>query len=154
MRKLSLLLFLSLIVGLTGCYPPFYPYTYTYIKGNEKLAHLTSEEVNQRVVKGKTTKKEILEWFGSPQETAVGSESGGVTWFGSPLSPLETAARSESGRMTEVWVYVFTKGFGVREASTKLKVTEHSKRLWFIFENNGIVSEFFLLSESNETKSQ
>ncbi|MCL2643939.1 MAG: hypothetical protein FWD51_00580 [Betaproteobacteria bacterium] len=146
MRKLSLLLILFLVTGLTGCFP----HTRTITLGNEKLDNLTSEEVNQRVVLWKTTKEEILEWFGSPLEIAVRSENGKVRWF---LSPPETVVRSDSGRLTEVWEYVFDKTTYFYHDS--LSSHDESKTIynkkWFKihFENDEIVSGF-IFSDRNE----
>jgi outer membrane protein assembly factor BamE (lipoprotein component of BamABCDE complex) len=113
MRKVSLLLILSLLVGMAGCA------TATRELGNEKLALLTQEEINQRIVKGKTTKEDVLEWLGPPTRTAVRSTS---------YEP-------------EMWLYGYLQDT-VTDTFTGRKATRQMKRLRIVFKNDGVVSRF------------
>ncbi|MCL1825058.1 MAG: hypothetical protein FWG26_03815 [Betaproteobacteria bacterium] len=125
MRKVSLLLImsLSLIVGLTGC-------AATRSAGNEKIAHLTYEEVGQRIVKGKTTKQEVLDWLGSPTETAV--------------------LRSTNEEESEMWVYAYARVKAVRAPFYVSMTTQARKGLSLTFGEDGTVSRFTFSDKNPE----
>jgi len=114
---------MSLVVGLAGC-------AATRSAGNEKIAHLTYEEVSQRIVKGKTTKQEVLDWLGSPTETMV--------------------LRSPNEEVSEVWVYAYARVKAVRAPLYVSLTTQARKGLTLTFGEDGTVSQFTFSDKNPE----
>jgi len=126
--KLKTLLAASLFAGalaFTGCANSTY--------GNEKLSNATEKSINQKIIKGKTTKAEIKQMFGTP-------------------SDVNYLPNNE-----QQWVYSFSKGkiktatmipiVGMFAGGTK----SETKKLTIVFDKNGIVKDYMFITSKGET---
>ena len=112
MKRMTLLL--VLLVGLAGCA------TATHRSGNANLALMTRDEINEWIVKGKTTQQEIIDWIGNPTTTSVSSTDAGDF---------------------EVWTYSYVESTA-RVAFGTVKSAANVRSLMITFGQDGTVSNY------------
>jgi len=125
MKNLLILLVISLLILAFGCAPM------PNVQPKQK-SNLTVGMVKTKVIKGETNRTEILELFGAPNLVTKNKNDDEV-WNYNKMS-----FESGSGSSSDVWL-------GSRVLSTS---TTSSFDLIIIFDNDGIVKEYSIISAS------